>query len=408
MDKIKKSEINRFILMLSIVDIVLFLTNFQAKFRSYNTTMLALTYRNGFTSRSLLGTIYHGLDRILPVNMIDYDAALIFAEVVTIFFLLFVIYFSYRCLQMCDNEHKKVAEYLLLMLSIIIVPTFSYPYNFLRVDIFMVWVSMIALLVLAKGKNDWIVIILAALGMMFHQGYVFMYFNVILVAVFYRILSEETNRKKNILIFVLTFVVGSVLFVWFELLSRANGLEFYDTVRGEAEALSYNGIYHTTLLFHEVLGIDLSASEVKLALANRNEAPIFIILILPYLILLIKFFAKLFKSGAGAAEKWKYLAVALGSLTLLPDFALKVDYGRWMLSFFFYYGAMILFLVLMKDRKACVLLDSFVIRMKKSPWYILFMVAPVFYVPFLDVSIDQIVRFWGMKFGTFLESYFGL
>ena len=121
MEKIKRAEINRFIIMLTIVDIVLFVTNFKGKFRSYNTTMLALTYRNGFTSRSLLGTIYHGINDILPVDMIDYDVALIFAEIVTGLFFVFIIYFSYRCLMLCDSKHKRVVQYLLLLLSIFII-----------------------------------------------------------------------------------------------------------------------------------------------------------------------------------------------------------------------------------------------------------------------------------------------
>ena len=406
MEKIKRAEINRFIIMLTIVDIVLFVTNFKGKFRSYNTTMLALTYRNGFTSRSLLGTIYHGINDILPVDMIDYDVALIFAEIVTGLFFVFIIYFSYRCLMLCDSKHKRVVQYLLLLLSIFIIPTFSYPYNFFRVDMFMVWVSMIAIIVLAKGKHDWLVIILAAIGMMFHQGYVFMYFNVILVAVFYKILSEEKNRKKNIIVFALTFVIGSALFIWFELLSRANGAEFFETVRGEAEALSYNGVYHSTLLYHEVLGIDLSASEVNLAKANHLETPIFVLLILPYLVLTVKFFAKLIKRGNKAAEKIKYIAVAVGSFTLLPDFLLKVDYGRWMMSLFFYYAVIILFLVLMKDKIACQLLDDFALRVKKSPWYLLFLVAPIFFVPFMDVNIDQMMRYLGSRFGHYFVNNF--
>lgn len=397
MEAIKRKEINRFIIMLSILDVVLFLTNFKGKFRSYNSTMLALTYRNGFTSRSLLGTIYHMVDNITPFNMIDYDVAMIFAEIVTGLFFLFVIYFSYRCLQLCKEKHRRTVQYLLLLLSIFVIPTFSYPYNFFRVDLFMVWVSMIAILVLAKGKHDWIVIILACIGMMFHQGYVFMYFNVILIAVFYKIMSEEKDRKKNIVVFVLTFILGSALFIWFELLSRADGAEFFETVRGEAEALSFNGVYHTTLLYHEVLGIDLSASEQNLAKANASEAPIFILLMLPYIILLVKFFAKLIKRGNGACDKLKYLAAAVGSFTLLPDFLLKVDYGRWVMALVFYYVAIIMFLVLMEDRIACELLDSFAIKIKKSPWYLLFMVAPLFFVPFMDVNIDQMMRYLGYK-----------
>ena len=409
-NKIKKSDINKFIIMLIIIDVVMFLTNFKGKFRSYNTTMLALSYRNGFTSRSLLGTIYHGINNILPVDMMSYEMAILFAEIVTGLFFLFIIYFSYRCMQLCHKKYQTVVQYLLLLLSIFIIPTFSYPYNFLRVDLFMVWVSMIAILVLAKGKHNWIVIILACLGMMFHQGYVFMYFNVILVALFYQILSDtdKKERGKNIIVFILTFVLGSALFVWFELLgaSRANGMEFFETVRGEAESLSYNGIYHSTLLYHEILGIDLSASEVNLAKANQNETPVFVLLILPYIILLVKFLFKLFKGGTGAAEKWKYLAMAFGSFTLLPDFLLKVDYGRWMMALVFYYAGMMLFLVLKRDRVACPILAEFAVKIKSSPWYLLFMVAPIFFVPFMDVNIDQMMRYLGTQFGHFKSGLF--
>ena len=72
--------------------------------RSYNTTMLALSYEYGFTSRSLLGTLYHLLDAVLPLDLIDYRAVVATAYVATILFVLFVEYFLYRCLRCCGGR----------------------------------------------------------------------------------------------------------------------------------------------------------------------------------------------------------------------------------------------------------------------------------------------------------------
>ena len=84
--------------MLTVFSFAVFITNYQYVIRSYNSTMLALSYKYGFTSRALLGTIYHLVNRILPIDMIDYTMAMRFAQVVTALFFLFLLAFAYMCL----------------------------------------------------------------------------------------------------------------------------------------------------------------------------------------------------------------------------------------------------------------------------------------------------------------------
>ena len=235
----KQREIRKFMIMLSVVNLALFAVTCRGMVRSYNTTMLALSYEYGFTSRSLLGTLYHLLDAVLPLDLIDYRAVVATAYVATILFVLFVEYFLYRCLRCCEGEMVKYGEYLALILSLCLVSTFSFPYNFFRVDIFMILVSLLGVLCLVKERAQWLVVPLSALGVMFHQGYVFMYFNLILVLLFYRALSwwKEDRRKarRYSLLFALSFLVGSALFLWFEFFSRSNGAAFFDTIKSEAE-----------------------------------------------------------------------------------------------------------------------------------------------------------------------------
>lgn len=395
----KQREIRKFMIMLSVVNLALFAVTCRGMVRSYNTTMLALSYEYGFTSRSLLGTLYHLLDAVLPLDLIDYRAVVATAYVATILFVLFVEYFLYRCLRCCEGEMVKYGEYLALILSLCLVSTFSFPYNFFRVDIFMILVSLLGVLCLVKERAQWLVVPLSALGVMFHQGYVFMYFNLILVLLFYRALSwwKEDRRKARCygLLFALSFLVGSVLFLWFEFFSRSNGAAFFDTIKSEAEKLSYDGIYHSTLLYHEVLGIDLASTEEEFSRVNAVQILMCGIVCLPMLVFGVRFFAGLIKKAKGASEKWKYLAVALGAATILPDFLLKIDYGRWMAAVVVYYVGIVLALLAMKDPIMETQVRESGERLIQRPGIALWIMVVILLLPFLDVNIDPFFRHLG-------------
>lgn len=395
----KQREIRKFMIMLSVVNLALFAVTCRGMVRSYNTTMLALSYEYGFTSRSLLGTLYHLLDAVLPLDLIDYRAVVATAYVATILFILFVEYFLYRCLRCCEGEMVKYGEYLALILSLCLVSTFSFPYNFFRVDIFMILVSLLGVLCLVKERAQWLVVPLSALGVMFHQGYVFMYFNLILVLLFYRALSwwKEDRRKARRygLLFALSFLVGSVLFLWFEFFSRSNGAAFFDTIKSEAEKLSYDGIYHSTLLYHEVLGIDLASTEEEFSRVNAVQILMCGIVCLPMLVFGVRFFAGLIKKAKGASEKWKYLAVALGAATILPDFLLKIDYGRWMAAVVVYYVGIVLALLAMKDPIMETQVRESGERLIQRPGIALWIMVVILLLPFLDVNIDPFFRHLG-------------
>lgn len=395
----KQREIRKFMIMLSVVNLALFAVTCRGMVRSYNTTMLALSYEYGFTSRSLLGTLYHLLDAVLPLDLIDYRAVVATAYVATILFVLFVEYFLYRCLRCCEGEMVKYGEYLALILSLCLVSTFSFPYNFFRVDIFMILVSLLGVLCLVKERAQWLVVPLSALGVMFHQGYVFMYFNLILVLLFYRALSwwKEDRRKarRYSLLFALSFLVGSALFLWFEFFSRSNGAAFFDTIKSEAEKLSYDGIYHSTLLYHEVLGIDLASTEEEFSRVNAVQILMCGIVCLPMLVFGVRFFAGLIKKAKGASEKWKYLAVVLGAATILPDFLLKIDYGRWMAAVVVYYVGIVLALLAMKDPIMETQVRESGESLIRRPGMALWLMIVLLLLPFLDVNIDPFFRHLG-------------
>lgn len=391
-------NIRQFIMMLTFVDLATFITNYRGWVRSYNTTMLALSYEYGFTSRSLLGTIYHILDAVIPVDMMQYQNAIVFANVITVLFIVFLLYFSYHVLKKSDKAQEvvtKAQQYILLTFHIAMVATFTYAYNFLRVDFCMVWMMLLGFMSLMNEKTEWLSLLFAALGIMFHQGFVLMYFNVILVIQFYYMMTRK--NKKNTILFFLTFLIGSGMFLWFELFSRTNGNDIFETVLQDATNVSYQGIYHTTLLYHEVLGIDVSGAETDFVYMNHVQLVLYLLILLPAIVVLARAFVRIIKKADDLFAKLKYLAVAVGSLTILPDMLLKVDYGRWILAVVTYYLLIILAMLVLRDPLVTEETEFVVDGIKQYPAWLIYFTLVVLTVPYMDVDIDMLVR-WLQRF----------
>jgi len=389
----KKTEIRKFMILLCIVGFCICIVNYRGWVRAYNTTMLALSYEYGFTSRSLLGTLYHGLNAILPIDILQYNAVLVFAMIATGLIYIFLMYFVYKCLCRLEGKSLKYAEYTLMLLSICVISTFTFAYNYLRVDIFMIATSLAAVLAMFNKKTEWLTIVFSAIGVMFHQGFVLMYFNIILVLLFYKWMSEKSKAKYAILFFA-SFIIGSVMFIWFELLSRSKGAEILDTIVQEATNLSPGGIYHTTLLCHEVLGIDVSGAETSFVHMNHVQLILFAIVCLPVIIYIFRFFIILIKKGEGAPAKLKYLAGLVGSLTIMPDMLFKVDYGRWVMAVAAYYMVVIVAMAVFEDKLVIEQMEKDFIVMKSHPFIIILCIMPIIIAPFLDVDIDMLTKNW--------------
>lgn len=382
----KKKEIYQYIICNSMFCLATFACCYQNIVRSYNATMLALSYQYGFTSRSLLGTIYHVLNNILPIDMMNYQSVLRFAQIVTGLFFLFLMGFTYFCISKCREDYLYAVECLLLIFNVVTVATFSSGYNFFRVDMFMLMIAMISAWILISGKAEWLVIPLSCVGVMFHQGFVFMYFNVALVLLLYRFFM--TKKKKYIILFAMAFMAGSALFLWFEFFSRTNGEAIIDQVISEARMLAYEGKYHSTLIAHEVLGIDLSTDEFEWHKMNIMQMSCFVVLIIPYIVIAVRFFKGLLQKAIEKKEKLTYAMVIIGAGTMLPDFILKIDYGRWVMAVIAYYVIVLVALVVLGDQNVGEQLQETYLYYKNKSWGILLLMYVVLLIPLWDVDIN--------------------
>ena len=384
----KEKENHKILYGMILLVVIAFVANYEHSMERYNTSMYALSYRYGFISRGFVGTIYQLIDAILPIDMYGYDQARWFTLAVTVLVFGYFIYFVYTLQK--EIEHKEDTCMIGLWFLVMVVASFSSARNFGRVDIYMLLLSLMGAMCIFRKKHEWLVIPMAAVAVMIHQGYVFMYFNIILVMLCYQ--GWRTGRKRYYgTLFLISFVTASALFLYFELFSHGNGEAFYAQVVDQAKALSENGQYHESLIAHEILGVDPSEDEWKYHVKNFVELPILLLCLLPYLSMGARMGRSIWHQVRNRKDKWIYLILAAGPITILPDLLIKCDYGRWMLSVFAYILCVLLLLLAMKDEVVVTAWEEEVHRQRTGNrfWQLLW-IYPFLLVPFWDVNIDKI------------------
>lgn len=394
----KKKQISRFMWLLILLSCAIFFLDYDERVLPYNSTILAFSYKYGFISRGLAGTIYQWIDHILPVNMIDYAMVLRFTLIVTLVFYVLFFAFCYQCMKRCQEEYLGRFLYLILFYAVFVVSMFAYKRNFGRLDLYLMALTVIGTMCLIAKKAEWLIVPLSMISVMYHQGYVFMFYNILLALLVYRLLSEKEKKARIYygVILLVSLIGCSALFFWFEFFSHTDGVRYVDEIIANAKAMTkpFNGMtYHDTLIDHEILGIDLSDVEYPYRVMNWIEIPFFIAIISPYIVLAVKLFRRILARAQGKTERLKYGFLAIAAGTLLPLFLMKCDYARWVFALISYYCMIFLALVAMGDRIVAEELTGIFTEIKeKYPFAILLLLLPALLTPFWDVHINGLLR----------------
>lgn len=394
----KKKQISRFMWLLILLSCAIFFLDYDERVLPYNSTILAFSYKYGFISRGLAGTIYQWIDSILPVNMIDYAMVLRFTLIMTLAFYVLFFAFCYQCMKRCQEEYLGRFLYLILFYAVFVVSMFAYKRNFGRLDLYLMALTVIGTMCLIAKKAEWLIVPLSMISVMYHQGYVFMFYNILLALLVYRLLSEKEKKARiyYAVILLVSLIGCSALFLWFEFFSHTDGVRYVDEIIANAKAMTkpFNGMtYHDTLIDHEILGIDLSDVEYPYRVMNWIEIPFFIAIISPYIVLAVKLFRRILARAQGKTERLKYGFLAIAAGTLLPLFLMKCDYARWVFALISYYCMIFLALVAMGDRIVAEELTGIFTEIKeKYPFAILLLLLPALLTPFWDVHINGLLR----------------
>lgn len=388
----KERKMTSFLITWILFLIVLWWKFYQEEVEIINTTSLAFTYEYGFISRGLMGTIFLFVDKLLPMDMMNYEGVMAFTLVTTFMYFALLLGFFMICLMKCTKDISERTKYMILFFTMFAISMFITKYNFGRYDMYCLMLSLIAAILLIYEKAEWLVIPLSALSIMIHQGNVFYLLNIILILLLYKAFSyEDKKRQKYIVLFVGSFVVSSALFLYFEFFSRTNGALHFDRITEVAKSLRFDGDIHEDIIDHEVLGIDLADRELVYRYKNFLEFPVFCLFSSPYLVMAFCFFKNLIKKAETIIDKWKYFFVSVGAATMIPALIMKCDFGRWVFMMMAYYFVVILALVAMRDSLVEEELHAVADRIKKmGPAGLVLLIYPAFFLPFKDVVISQL------------------
>lgn len=397
--KVSDEKKNRAFVLISAVLIgVLFLINLAERTNSYNSTLLAFSYKYGFIPRGFLGTVYQGLNRVLPFEMQSYVAVNTFTLVATILLCILVWLFVRFMIKRVSDANADSVQLLATLFIIFTIPTFSYYYNFGRLDIYLVMLTMLSVELIVKDKALWLLVPIAAVGMMIHEGYVFMYLNVIVALLLYRGVKDG---KKYFILLGVVVVVSGMLFCYFTFVGRGLHPEHYDDIISVANSMCYKNKCHKDVVRAEVLGVNLWQEEAKYRVNNHKELPVFILLFSPFIILGFKMVRKLLGDVLGKADslvsKLSSLCIAFGGFATLPLFVLKVDYGRWVYAFIAYYLIVCMALNAMNSNVSCKATAEDVVIYDRARFRGIIIAQllcfyALLFVPFYDLDINLLMK----------------
>lgn len=389
--KLKKNHLP-FFGGLALFALACFVRYFRSTMTHYNTTLFAMNYDYGFISRGLLGTFWKWLDGILPFDLMNYTAVYNFTGLCTVIYFLCLFWFYKTALKYCAEENKRNMQHLIVFLSIFAFPMFMGKAMFGRLDLYLFIFMLISMVLIIEEKCEWLIVPIGIICTCIHQGFVFTNANTLLVMLFYKIvLGKPEKRKKYIAIFALFFISISVLFIYFEFFSHVNGEAIVEEVKANAKMLSQTGtMYNPSIINHEILGKDVFLDEIKYHIYNMQDFPVFIVLFSPYIYYGFKFFFHLVKDKTNSpATRVVYFAFLIGGATMIPQFLLKVDYGRYMFSLIFYYVSLLIAAMAMGDKKIGTDLESLKVELKKlTPMTFIWFLYPLLLTPFKDVTIS--------------------
>lgn len=407
--KSSKKNHMTFFLALFCFAIACFVRHFKSQMTFYNTTLFALSYDYGFISRGLLGSFWKFLDDILPFDLLNYTAVYNFTGLCTIIYFLCLFWFYKVCMDRCSEENITNMQHLIFFLSIFAFPMFVGRAMFGRLDLYLFIFMLLSAILIITEKWEWLIIPIGIICTCIHQGFVFTNANTILVLLFYKILlGKPEKKKKYIIIFALFFLSISILFVYFEFFSHVNGELIADDIIASAKALSESGNdYNTSIINHEILGLDVFQDEIRYHIYNMQDLPIFLVLFSPYIFFGFRFFIRLVKTkDCTPVARLVYLAFLLGGATMIPQFLLKVDYGRYMFNLIFYYVSLLIAALAMNDKKIATDLELLKLELKKLlPMTSIWFLYPVLLTPFRDVTISSQIHYFAETLFTELTFY---
>lgn len=329
---------------------------FPFKFGGWNQVQLSFSYEYGFIQRGFLGTMLSlasGLFHI-PWGYMRYVHGFLVMGIFTALMLFIV----YRALE--SERIGAVTKSFLAGLALVFFMGPGWSTNYSNFGLTELWLPVLCILgmyLLVKGRFLWCVPVICAVCILIHTAYVFLYFNLVLVAFFYKIFIAGDGKRRYIITGMVSFALTSALFLYLMFFATAKEgvtveyvlgrtAEFLGAPMEEAEG-HREAIQGYLFRDGGFSGIAFDIKDYWLILT------VMLVLFSPFIYEVIRYWRLVAAQAKAAGRKsLPYALVPFGVLTTIPMYVMHCDYGRWTYAAFFYEFACIWLLNLTGDGAA--------------------------------------------------------
>ncbi len=293
---------------------------FSISLDSMNAEVVLFNYTYGLIPRAFIGHIYYMLGGTNSFHQVL--TFLIIEHIILTFIIIGCWYFIIK--KAPRFKHKKIVAFIV---PFSIIASFTSRANLGRSDEVLIAIAMLSTVILITDKFLFLLPVLAIIGELTHEGFTFLYANVLLAGLAYRFLT--TKKKKYAICFAASFIMISIWFLYFAFIGNHNETAYYNIGNKAYEMMGRS--FYKNFLDAEFLGVNLFKEELKARPRAFIELGFYIIIMYPFVEKVIRYIVALLKS-----QKMHLIILGLGWLTLLPEYLLKLDFGRWTMALLIY------------------------------------------------------------------------
>lgn len=344
------------------------------KIEAWHAWCYATDYSFGFSSRFLAGQIMSLFNK----GKVTLNDIFVFCFITGILLVIIVSVLMNKAVRRADESYKTSVKF--ICICFICCPgniqTLFSAGNLGKLEVFGLIASLVGVLLFNKINNLPIkylsVTLMGIIGLMFYQGYAFLYYSIIVIAMLFDIIDENEIKIKNMVYGIVSVGINAVSFLYFQLFSHPRFDNIEDFISEIAKKTDME-INYKAINYEYFSSLKDAYDLVSFYIDNhiRIKLLIQLVLMVPVIILFtyiaLRHYEKVKINKVNTVYKVRLLLCILSICAVLPQFLLNVDWGRWLTAIVIDSFFLILYYVYKKDTAMIEIFENMSSKIKKNP-----------------------------------------
>ena len=319
-------------ILIILLSLVVVFSLIYLRFASYKISedcirTIEMSYKDGFISAGLIGTIYRMINMVVPVDMFDYEMVYFAAKcMLVLYYVLAGIFVMLLFVKKKSLFKNNIA--LVVLFIVYIAGMFGVADTLGSYDMYEMMVLLFIAILLTSRKVEWLIIPSALIGVLIHPSFLFKCMGIVVAVMIYRWKVKKENKYKPFLIILVAVVL--IAYIASEISLAINVFENRQLLANKAVVCASSLI-----------------PEWNYRGRNYINLIIFLLAYSPYLLIGRDFFKRMYAKGIESKKVYRFMQ--LGALIILPEFILKVQYGFLIYFVIMYYVLLLLILNVEED-----------------------------------------------------------